>query len=316
MKCGATLADAEPGFLPDDGLSVAAAGMAGAAAGAVGAMPEMRSPAVSAEHDAAPSHVPPSRKPTRRERRARGEEPGWLNSALVIGTAVFAAIALLGIWWNLRAPYVDPVPKPPGGLAVTPFNSGNDAPLASSPVAGAASEASAALARAQALAAVDAAASGAAAEVAASTTGGGAPMTASAGTAALTAAATSPSAVSPSNAPDPMMQLLSRSEAGAGTNAPPRTAANADLPAHYDNDDIGAVAAAQQAQGPSEAAYAAGASAPTAQTAAATIAAALAQCDRYRWFEVIPKQRCIWAVCNGRWGRDGCPAGTNPGETR
>ncbi|MCE4061494.1 zinc finger Ran-binding domain-containing protein [Pandoraea sputorum] len=309
VKCGATLADAEPGFLPDDGLSVAA----------VGAMPEMRS---SAEHGAAPSDIPPSRKPTRLERgarRARGEEPGWLNSALVIGTAVFAAIALLGIWWNLRAPFVDPVPKPPGGIAVTPFNSGNYAPLASSPVAGAASEASAALARAQALAAVDAAASGAAAEIAATTAGGGAPLTASAATAALTAAATSPSTVSPNNAQDPMMQLLSRSEAAAGTSAPPRAAANADLPAHFDNDDIGAIAAAQQAQGQSEVASTAVASAPTAQmaqTAAATIAAALAQCDRYRWFEVIPKQRCIWAVCNGRWGRDGCPAGTNPGESR
>ncbi|WP_150578026.1 hypothetical protein [Pandoraea aquatica] len=298
-------------------MSVAAAGMAGAAAGAVGAMPEMRSPMGSAQRDAAVSDDPPSRKPTRRERRARGEEPGWLNSALVIGTAVFAAIALLGIWWNLRAPYVDPVPKPPGGLTVTPFNSGNDTPpLASSPVAGAASEASAALARAQALAAVDAAASGAAAEIAATTAGGGAPLTASAATAALTAAATSPSAVSPSNAPDPMMQLLSRSEAAAGNRAPPRTAANSDLPAHYDNDDIGAIAAVPPAQGPSEGATAAVASAPTAQTAAATIAAALAQCDRYRWFEVIPKQRCIWAVCNGRWGRDGCPAGTNPGESR
>lgn len=310
VKCGATLADAEPGFLPDDGLSVAA----------VGAMPEMRSPAVSAEPDAAASDIPPSLKPTRRERRARGEEPGWLNSALVIGTAIFAAIALLGIWWNLRAPFVDPVPKPPGGIAVTPFNSGNDAPLASSPVAGAASEASAALARAQALAAVDAAASGAAAEIAATTAGGGTPLTASAATAALTAAATSPSTspstVTPNSAPDPMMQLLSRREAGAGPSAPPRTAANSDLPAHYDNDDIGAIAAAQQAQGQSEVASAAVASAPTAQTAAATIAAALAQCDRYRWFEVIPKQRCIWAVCSGRWGRDGCPAGTNPGESR
>jgi len=289
VKCGATLADAEPGFLPEDGLSVAAVGMAGA-------------PAAS------------DVKPNRRERRARGDEPGWLNSALVIGTAVFAAIALVGIWWNLRAPFVDPVPKPPGGVAVTPFNSGNDAPLASSAVAGAANEASAALARAQALAAVDAAASGAAAEIAATTAGGGAPLTASAATAALTAAATSPSAISPNNAPDPMMQLLSRSEAGTG--APPRTAANADLPAHFDNDDIGAIAAAQQAQGQPEMASAAVASAPTAQTAAATIAAALAQCDRYRWFEVIPKQRCIWAVCNGRWGRDGCPAGTNPGESR
>lgn len=306
VKCGATLADAEPGFLADDGLGVAA----------VGAMPETRPTAVSAEHDATASDIPPSRKPSRRERRARGEEPGWLTSALVIGTAVFAAIALLGIWWNLRAPFVDPVPKPPGGIAVTPFNSGNDAPLASSPAAGAASEASAALARAQALAAVDAAASGAAAEIAASTAGGVAPLTASAATAALTAAATAPSTVSPNNAPDPMMQLLRRSEAAAGTSAPPRTAANTDLPAHYDNDEIGAIAPAQQAQGQSEVASAAVASAPTAQTAAATIAAALAQCDRYRWFEVIPKQRCIWAVCNGRWGRDGCPAGTNPGESR
>ncbi|VVE66078.1 hypothetical protein PAN31117_02137 [Pandoraea anapnoica] len=324
-KCGATLADAEPGFR-DDGLSAADVGMAGVvgagAVGALGAMPEMSTPGVSSP--GAPDETEPalsgasshSRRPTRRERRARGEEPGWLNSALVIGTAVFAAIALLGIWWNLRAPFVDPVPKPPGGIAVTPFNSGNDAPVASSPVAGAASEASAALARAQALAAVDAAASGAAAEIAATTAGGGAPLTASAATAALTAAATSPSAVSPSNAPDPMMQLLSRSGAGAGTSAPPRAAANADLPAHYDDDDIGAIAAAQQAQGHSELASAAVASAPTAQTAAAAIAAALAQCDRYRWFEVIPKQRCIWAVCNGRWGRDGCPAGTNPGESR
>lgn len=323
VKCGATLADAEPGFR-DDGSSAADIGVGAAgtrAANVIGAMPETSAPGVSSSgvtDDTGPASAGASspRKLTRRERRARGEEPNWLNSALVIGTAVFAAIALLGIWWNLRAPFVDPVPKPPGGIAVTPFNSGHDAPLASSPVAGATSEASAALARAQALAAVDAAASGAAAEIAATTAGGTAPLTASAATAALTAAATSPSAVSPSNAPDPMMQLLSRSETGAGTNSPPRTAANADLPAHYDNDDNGAIAAAQQGLGQSEAAAAAVASAPTAKTTAATIAAALAQCDRYRWFEVIPKQRCIWAVCDGRWGRDGCPAGTNPGESR
>ncbi|MBN9114280.1 MAG: hypothetical protein J0I36_03035, partial [Pandoraea sp.] len=79
----------------------------------------------------------------------------------MFGTAVFAAIALLGIWWNLRAPYVDPVPKSSDAMTVTPFNSGNEAPpavasaaLAAAGADPASGEASAALARAQALAAV------------------------------------------------------------------------------------------------------------------------------------------------------------------
>lgn len=103
------------------------------------------------------------------------------------------------------------------------------------------------------------------------------------------------------------MQLLSRRE--GSTASAPRPAANADLPAHYDGNDIGPIAAAE-AQQPGSAQVA---SAPSAAT---TVAAALAQCERYRWYEVIPKQQCIWAVCKGRWGRDGCPAGTNPGESR
>ncbi|WP_150722797.1 hypothetical protein [Pandoraea capi] len=317
--------DAEPGFR-DDGLgAAAAAGVTGAAAGtagavgAIGVIDSLGAPSPGADDGAADtssSASPAARRARHRSGKANktNEEPGWLNSALVIATAIFAAIALLGIWWNLRAPYVDPVPKPPGGLAVTPFNSGNDAPVVTpqqggpSNQANQTSQASAATARAQALAAVDAAASDAAAEVAATASAvSPPPLSASAATAALTAAATTlsaPPATKP--APDEMMQLLSRRE---GTDTTARPTANADLPAHYDGGDIGPIAAAE-APPPTSSPVA---SAPSAVT---TIAAALAQCERYRWFEVISKQRCIWAVCNGRWGKDGCPAGTNPGESR
>ncbi|WP_353192913.1 hypothetical protein [Pandoraea pnomenusa] len=307
-KCGAKLADAEPGFRADALVPGAAGALAVTSAmeGREDVMPVARSDAGDAP-------------PSRRTRRQRGEAPGWLNGALVVGTAVFAAIALVGIWWNLRAPYVDPVPKAPGGLAVAPFNNGNNAPPAVAPgtpndaAASAPSEASAALARAQALAAVDAAASGAAADVAEASRSV-APLTASAATAALTAAATAitPPSAPNANAPDDMMQLLSRRAAtNADTGRGP--AANADLPAHYDTNDIGAVAAERSPNAAPVTQPGVPASAPTA---AGTIAAALAQCERYRWYEVIPKQRCIWAVCNGRWGKDGCPAGTNPGESR
>ncbi|WP_150668919.1 hypothetical protein [Pandoraea anhela] len=291
--------DAEPGFRDADP----------AAAPTAAAVPAAQ------DAPAVPGPVTPS--PARqRSRRERDGEPGWLNSALVIGTAVFAAIALLGIWWNLRAPYVDPVPKPPGGLAVTPFNVGNNAPVAT-PQGASASEASTAMARAQALAAVDAAASGAAAEIAATVSvTSPPPLTASAATAALTAAAPPlppppppPPPAATKRAPDEMMQLLDRRDGPGVGNGSARPTANADLPAHYDGSDPGPTAATE-AQPPAIAPAASAASAATA------IAAALAQCERYRWFEVIPKQRCIWAVCNGRWGKDGCPTGENPGQAR
>ncbi|AHB08749.2 MULTISPECIES: zinc finger Ran-binding domain-containing protein [Pandoraea] len=307
-KCGARLADAEPGFR---GEGLAAGAVAGATADAADSRLSDSAKATGAA--GAASATPPKRARDRRDRK--DEEPGWLNGALVFGTAVFAAIALLGIWWNLRAPYVDPAPKAPEGIAVAPFNNGNDAPSAAAPGdtgAGAPNEASAAQARAQALAAIDAAASGAAADVAAASQSA-APLTASAATAALTAAATqvtppAPSATQSANAPDEMMQLLSRRVAGGKSSQPPT--APSDLPAHYDANDIGAIAA--QNTPPASASAPLAASAPSA---ASTIAAALARCERYRWYEVIPKQRCIWAICNGRWGRDGCPAGANPGES-
>lgn len=305
-KCGAKLADAEPGFRDDRPAT--------GAGGGSGALDNLRTPVSDARDETTQAVFAADAAPARRVKRERGESPGWINGALVLGTAIFAAVALLGIWWNLRAPFVDPVPKPPGGLAVTAFGTPSNPPpaVASGDTALAAassteSEASAALARAQALAAADAAASGATADVASANQP--APLTASAATAALTAAATAmPPASARNNTPDDMMQLLSRRNTGVNGNTAPRPAANADLPAHYDNNDIGPLAAEAQHQG-------APAAPASAASAAATIASALAKCNHYRWYEVIPKQRCIWAVCNGRWGKDGCPAGANPGET-
>lgn len=46
-------------------------------------------------------------------RLAHAESSGWVTGALVFGTAVFAAIALLGIWWNLRAPTSTRCPSHP-----------------------------------------------------------------------------------------------------------------------------------------------------------------------------------------------------------
>ncbi|VVD61510.1 hypothetical protein PIN31115_00119 [Pandoraea iniqua] len=330
-QCGAPLADAEPGFR-EAGLASTAAGVLSAsdvaaiadaadAADVPKAAASMGETSASASASApANDAVPPTptRRLTRRERREqrrRDGEPGWINGVLVLGTAVFAAIALIGIWWNLRAPYVDPSPKP-DAIVVAPFNNGSNAPPVNAsggvsvgtPSAASSAE-SALLARAQVLAAVDAAASGAEADVA-SAAASTPPMTASAATAALTAAATA-ALTPPAPAPDDMMTLLSRRDAANATNTA-RPVPNPDLPAHLDNNDIGPIAAAGAAHPPAVASSPATASAAGAAT---TIAAALAQCDKYRWFEVVPKQRCIWAVCSGRWGRDGCPAGVNPGES-
>lgn len=273
---------------------------------------EPRLAASGAPAVAAPDDAPP-RKPTRAERRARGES-SWTNGALILGTAVFAALALLGIWWNLRAPYVDPAPKT-DAMAVTPFNS----PYAPAPVASAPGDTATdpaftpdadrlAGARDAAGTSADAAASGVGADVAAYSR-----EAASAATAAATAAALAMPPPAPAPPADDLMTLLSRrSEAGSEAQRP---AVTGDLPAHLNDNEPDAIAAAA-AGSTTSAPVPAAAPAPASAATAKAIAAALAQCERYRWYEVIPKQQCIWAVCSGRWGRDGCPAGTNPRESR
>ncbi|WP_150699204.1 hypothetical protein [Pandoraea terrae] len=235
-------------------------------------------------------------------RAGRSGEPAWLTGSLIVGTAVLAAAALIGIWWNLRAPYVDPVPVA-RGPAVAPFTTAAPVPP---PMA-----ASADTAAATPAAPVGADVVHRDADVLAAPNASLASAVATGASSAEAPIAASPPAPAPAQSAasddDMVVRLSKRPGAAPGR---PAGGASGDLPAHLNGDGD------TLADVPGRTAAAAGAntanvpaSGPAHAANAHSIAARLAQCERFRWYEVIPKQQCIWAICDGHWGKDGCPAG-------
>lgn len=221
------------------------------------------------------------------------EESRWLTGGLIAFAAVLTLIALGGAWWAVT----DPGVVPSGDLHVLPTR----APEASGPVLAAASAVTGNAP--PGAAAIEPAAAQGVPDTIRAVPIPPAPPVAVAGNAS---AGTLPASLGATQAAPLMLPLASGVDASAQA-ATPMPAAPAQAPAP----DL------MQVLQPVDAAPATTQAPDTTQTAAApkpaaasapSLAGQVAACDKYAWYQVLQRQQCLWSVCNGRWGRDGCPA--------
>jgi hypothetical protein len=50
------------------------------------------------------------------------------------------------------------------------------------------------------------------------------------------------------------------------------------------------------------------ASAQKSTNANTSVARKLSACKQAAGYNPIKRENCVWSICKGRWGRDGCPA--------
>lgn len=211
------------------------------------------------------------------------EESTWFKSSLILVTALLAALALGGAWWSLMHSGVDEARDEP-----LKAQSSSSITQPAQTVADATQPASAATSAAQP-AMPDGVLAGASETP---------PAAASTPAAAVLAPASGSAANVPPAEPVPRPAARQPPEAVAGYvdssgkdlgAAPPGNAAFAAAPA----------ASAQVMVRPTQ---------PASSPVANSVAARLAMCNRFAWYQVLEHESCVWAICDGRWGRDGCPA--------
>lgn len=238
------------------------------------------------------------------------EESAWLKVSLIVVAAVLAALALGGAWWRLMHSGETDARDEPMTVQSDAAPSSALPPSAQTmpaPTAQAASDVMAATlpalpseaASAPNADAVDGAqvASSAMAPDLASQ-----PVTAAEATAALTRQATALEA--PPSATRPDSRMPAEAVAGYIDSSGRDIRAEGRGPAGVPPDYLAAPATQPAPRVPPATAMAP----RPAQAAANSVASRLAACDRYAWYQVVQHERCLWSVCDGRWGKDGCPS--------
>lgn len=223
------------------------------------------------------------------------EESRWLTGGLIAFAAVLTVVALGGAWWAVT----DPGAVPSGDTHVLP----TQAPEASGPVLAAASAAVGNAPPGQA-AAIQPASAQAVPDAIRAVPIPPAPPVAVVGQAN---AGSVPASIGATKASPMMLPLASgvdaSAQAAAPMPAPPPSSAQspADL-----------MQALQPVNPPPAAVPVRSAAPASAAASAPNLTAQVAACDRYAWYQLVQRQQCLWSICNGRWGRDGCPAYQHP----
>lgn len=225
------------------------------------------------------------------------EESRWLTGGLIAFAAVLTVIALVGAWWAVT----DPGAVPSGDTHVL----STQAPEASGPVLAAASAAAGNAPPGQAAAIQPASAQVVPDAIRAVPIPPAPPVT----VAGDANAGTLPAGIGATKAAPMMLPLASGVDASAQAAAPmPVTAP----PSSAQSPPPDLMQALQPVNPPPAAVSVRSAAPASAAASAPGRAAQVAACDRYAWYQLVQRQQCLWSICNGRWGRDGCPAYQHP----